>query len=482
MRRLALICLLALTATAGDSQVPPDSSCCGHACQPATYQGCGCGSISCFPGGDRLTRLEPDRESSRALAALTGPAACVDGLAAGTFPCRGVDLAAFVPLEAMSPGTASGSSLWGFASLQDGREYAVFGASSGTAVIEVTDPARPVVVGFVPGPTSLWREVKVYQFWSAAERRYRAVAYVTSEAPTAGLQILDLSNLPWSVSPAATFREFDTAHTVTVANVDPATGAKLPGGPEPVLYVQGARNPTVGIHALDIANPVAPAVLGRYTFSYGHDIWTGRFAGARASACAAGHDPCDIVVNWAGNAIRVLDWTDKGNPIVIQDFAYPSLGYAHSGWIARDGRYLFSMDETEARTPGNHSRVRVFDASSWNNLVQAGEWAGDNPAIPHNGYTKGDAYVIAHYERGLTILDVTDPRSPVERAFFDTYPSSNTANYHGAWGVYPYLPSGTILLSNMDGAGGLFVLREAAPPASSPRGPVQRSRPRPAAR
>jgi choice-of-anchor B domain-containing protein len=475
VRRLALIALIALTADAGQ---PPDSSCCGHTCQPADYQGCGCGSISCFPGGDKLTELKTDGQASRALAALSGPAACVDGLAAETFPCRGIDLLSFVPLEAMSPGTASGSSLWGFASLQDGREYAVFGASSGTAVIEVTDPEHPAVVGLVPGPTSVWREVKVYQYWSAAERRYRAVAYVTSEAPTAGLQILDLSNLPWSVSLAATYREFDTAHTVTVANVDPATGAKRPGGPDPVLYVQGARNPTVGIHALDISNPVAPAVLGRYTFSYGHDIWTGRFTGERATACAAGHDPCDIVVNWAGNAIRVLDWTDKANPIVIQDFAYPSLGYAHSGWIARGGRYLFSMDESEARVPGGHSRVRVFDASSWSNLVEVGEWQGDNPAIPHNGYTKGDSYVISHYERGLTILDVANPQHPVERAFFDTYPASDTANYHGAWGVYPYLPSGTILLSNIDGAGGLFVLREQPPSGNTPRAPLGRPRPR----
>ncbi len=479
MRRLALVALLALTAGSGDT---PEPGCCGHTCEPTTYQGCGCGSISCFPGGSKLAELKTDPESSRALQALTSPAPCVDGLAAGTFPCHGVDLASYVSLEAMTPGTGSGSSLWGFASLADGREYAVFGASSGTAVIEVTDPAHPSVVGLVPGPTSVWREVKVYQFWSAAERRYHAVAYVVSEAPTAGLQILDLSNLPWSVSLAATYREFDTAHTVTVANVDPSTGARLPGGPAPVLYVQGARNPTVGIHALDISNPMAPAVLGRYTFSYGHDIWAGRISGARAAACGEGHDPCDIVVDWAGAAINVIDWTDKANPAVIQSLAYPFLGYAHSGWLARDGRYLFSMDETEARVPGGHSRVRVFDASDWKNLVPAGEWVGDNFAIPHNGYTKGDEYVISHYERGLTILDVSDPRAPVERAFFDTYPASDSANYHGAWGVYPYLPSGTILLSNIDGAGGLFVLRESAGAASAPRAPVVRPHPRPTAR
>jgi choice-of-anchor B domain-containing protein len=481
MRRPLLMALLASTAIAGQpggGPTRPAQSCCNHACQAATYQG----SISCFPGGDKLTEIQADPESSRALAALDGPAPCAGGMAAGTFPCRGVDLLAYVPLEAMNPGTATGSNLWGFASLENGREYAVFGAATGTAVIDVTDPVHPAQVGFVPGPNSLWREVKTYQFWSAAERRYRAYAYVTSEAATAGLQILDLSSLPYSVSLAATYREFDTAHTVTLANVDLATSVPLPGGPAPVLYVQGARNPTVGIYALDISNPTAPTVLGRYTASYGHDIWVGRFSGARAGGCLPGHDPCDIVVNWAGSGIRVLDWTDKSAPAVILNMVYPSQGYPHSGWLARDGRYLFSMDETEARVTGNHSRVRVFDAADWTNLVPAGEWVGAQAAIPHNGYTKGDSYFISHYERGLTILDVSSPTAPVEKAFFDTYPASDNANYHGAWGVYPYLPSGTLLVSNLDGAGGLFLLRETVATPNSPRAPVRPARPRPPAR
>jgi hypothetical protein len=43
-------------------------------------------------------------------------------------------------------------------------------------------------------------------------------------------------------------------------------------------------------------------------------------------------------------------------------------------------------------------------------------------------------------------------------AFFDTYPPANLANYNGAWGVYPFLPSGTILISDIEG--GLILTRE----------------------
>ena len=43
-----------------------------------------------------------------------------------------------------------------------------------------------------------------------------------------------------------------------------------------------------------------------------------------------------------------------------------------------------------------------------------------------------------------------------EIAFFDTYPASGGAEFRGAWSVYPYLPSGIILVSDI--SNGLFVL------------------------
>jgi choice-of-anchor B domain-containing protein len=45
-----------------------------------------------------------------------------------------------------------------------------------------------------------------------------------------------------------------------------------------------------------------------------------------------------------------------------------------------------------------------------------------------------------------------------EVGFFDTYPSNNGANFNGAWNVYPYLPSGNIVISDINS--GLFVIRK----------------------
>jgi choice-of-anchor B domain-containing protein len=429
-----------------------------------------------------------DPAALKALVEMSAPASCESGTALATFPCQGIDLQSFVSLDALLSGSVAsgtpppptGSALWGFASKNDGREYAFFGASKGAAVVDVTDPTRPVVVGSVPGLVSPWREVKVYQVFNAAKGRYDAYGYVVSEAQGSGLQILDLTDLPKSVKLAATSTAFARAHTLYLANVDYATGVGNVPDLRPVLYIEGSD--VSGLLAFDIFNPVAPQLRGVYFNSYAHDIWAGVLRGDRARVCPSGSDPCEIVVNWAGDAIRILDFSIKENPMLISRLIYPGLGYAHSGWISQDGNYLYSMDELDERNTGQNTSVRVIDVRDWANPQVVAVWVGTNKTIEHNGYAIGDKYFLSNYERGLTILDVSNPLAPVERAFFDTYPASDTANFHGAWAVYPFLPSGNILISNIDGAGGLFVLKESAPaPVAGPlpRAPITRvTRPR----
>jgi len=43
-----------------------------------------------------------------------------------------------------------------------------------------------------------------------------------------------------------------------------------------------------------------------------------------------------------------------------------------------------------------------------------------------------------------------------EVAYFDIYPSSNSAKFNGAWSTYPYFPSGIVVVSGIEQ--GLFVL------------------------
>jgi hypothetical protein len=47
-----------------------------------------------------------------------------------------------------------------------------------------------------------------------------------------------------------------------------------------------------------------------------------------------------------------------------------------------------------------------------------------------------------------------------EIGFFDTHPENNNAVFEGAWSNYPYFPSGSIIISDINR--GLFVVRKNA--------------------
>jgi hypothetical protein len=72
-----------------------------------------------------------------------------------------------------------------------GNEYALVGHSEGLSIVNVQDPDNPFIVQEIPGPNSIWREVKTWQKY----------AYVTTEGGSGGLTIVDLSNLPSSNLP-----------------------------------------------------------------------------------------------------------------------------------------------------------------------------------------------------------------------------------------------------------------------------------------
>src|SRR3990172_3317170 len=135
---------------------------------------------------------------------------------------------------------------WGYAAA--GREYALVGERTGTMFVDTTNPASPVEVGYIPGPTSSWREVKTLGTY----------AYIVSEGtgPGAGLQIVNLSALPASVTLVRTYTTtFVTAHTLWIDE-------------EGYLYACGARTAGggfAGMRILSLADPVNPVDVGAYT-------------------------------------------------------------------------------------------------------------------------------------------------------------------------------------------------------------------------
>ena len=93
--------------------------------------------------------------------------------------------------------------------------------------------------------------------------------------------------------------------------------------------------------------------------------------------------------------------------------------------------------------------------------VLKNNYFGVTSAIDHNGYVKGDEFYLANYRAGLRLIDLVDIENGTlsEKGYFDTFPSSNSRQYNGAWSVYPYFASGNIIISDIEG--GLFVVKKA---------------------
>ena len=77
-------------------------------------------------------------------------------------------------------------------------------------------------------------------------------------------------------------------------------------------------------------------------------------------------------------------------------------------------------------------------------------------SIPHNLIIRDNFVYVSYYHDGLQIFDISDPYNPIKAGYYDTYVPNNHNGYAGNWGVDPQLPSGIILVSDVQS--GLFVL------------------------
>lgn len=305
--------------------------------------------------------------------------------------------------------------IWGYAA--NGHEYALMGITGGTSIIDVTDPANPVEVDVVPGPLAPpyeWRDIKTHLNY----------AYIISEGSGSGsgLQVVDLSYLPDSASLVYTFNNtFTSSHNVFIA--------------DGYAYVVGTS--LGGMHILDLTVPSIPVQTGYYSTSgYIHDVYVWNDTAYVSSA----------------NTYDIVNVSDKFNPQLVSTSATLPGIYAHSGWLTEDKRYFVACEEFNVRD------ITVWDLqdrSSWNLVVPTWQMSGASPV--HNVFVLGDYAHISYYKDGYVVLDISNPENPLFAGQYDTYPSSGGGTYNGAWGVYPYLPSGNILVSDM--VTGLYVCK-----------------------
>ena len=409
-------------------------------------------------GSQAAAMLQVQQQLLSSMAATS----CVGGMA-GELPCNNVDLLSHVGFNDMSATVTASADVWGFVDLNSFREFALAGFNTGVAVFDVSDPENPVEVGFIDAQESVWRDIKVYQYFDALDDRWKAYAYVTTDGPTGtpieGMFVIDMTELPHLVSKVDYVSDIAIAHNVYAANTDYATGLSLTGD-TPELILAGSDLASGRFRIYSLADPASPTfVNGGIGFEYMHDASSMVVTDARMnSQCVNATTHCQVLMDFNENSFELWDITDSGNPVRLSNTSYAGSAYVHSGWWSEDKQYLFVHDEEDEQNSGLPTTVRVFSIADLTAPVLVGIWSGPNGGVDHNGFTRGNRYYVANYSRGLTILDITDPTSPLSVGQLDTYPFSDGQALVGAWGAFPFFFSGNVAITDIQS--GFYMARD----------------------
>ncbi len=384
------------------------------------------------------SRFMADHQPAERLAPITNAATpCTNGMA-GSYPCRNVDLLSLLPLSSIGGG--NGNDIWGWTDPSNNREYAIMGRTNGTAFVDITNPESPVYLGNLPTASgnATWRDIKVY----------RNHAFIVADVSSHGMQVFNLTRLRGVTSPQtftadARYTQFGNSHNIAI---NEATG---------FAYAVGSNTCSGGPHMVNIQTPTSPTNAGCVSGDgYTHDTQCVVYNGPDADY--RGRELC---FNSNEDTVTVVDVTTKSTPRQIARKPYTGAAYTHQGWLTEDHRYFLVDDELDEQRQGVNTKTYIFDMANVDAPVHTGTYTAPVAAIDHNQYVKGNYSYQANYRAGLRILDISGVGNATltEAGFFDIYPSSDSASFNGAWSVYPYFPSGNIVVSGIEQ--GLFVLK-----------------------
>lgn len=310
------------------------------------------------------------------------------------------------------------SDIWGYTDTT-GIEYALVGVNSGgTSVVSLENPEEPKEVFFAPGPNTIWRDIKTWNKHS----------YTVNDRGGEGLQILDLSSLPDTagITVHQYLSNWTFAHNIYIDE-------------KGFAYIFGANTGAGGVIILDLTDPKHPVEVGKFDDFYVHDGFV------RGDTMYLAH----VLKGF----FSVVDISDKQNPVLLTTFNTPR-NFTHNVWLSDNGNYLYTTDERSG------AWLAVYDIRDLNNVFETDRirslHSDGNPVIIHNTHFLNNYLITSYYKDGVTIHDVTRPHNLIETGHFDTSPLSGSG-FSGCWGVYPYLPSGLILATDIEE--GLFVLQ-----------------------
>lgn len=324
--------------------------------------------------------------------------------------------------------------LTGYTDTITGKEYIIAGSTDSIYFFDISNPSNIVLVDVADG--------KSKQMVNRDYECYSHYVYCVSDNRNAGsLQVFDLQYLPDSVHKVY---DSDTIAFNTHSIFIEASSKRL--------YMCINRTKSGKTFAMDIVSleqPETPVKIGTLevpdlggtpAFSSIHEV----FVRNDTAWCSAEY-----------SGLWVFDLRDLTNQRLLSVITnYPENGYNHSSVLDPSGKYLMFTDEVPSGLA-----IKIFDVSNLSDPKLVSTFESSALATAHNAYWVGNFAYISYYQDGFVVFDISNPFNPIEAGYYRTlpYPPANYEGYNGCWGVYPWFPSGTIAVSDMQE--GIFTLK-----------------------
>ena len=345
---------------------------------------------------------------------------------------------------AVLSGMGSGyNDVWGYR--HGSEEFAVIGSKTAVNIVNVTECGNPTLVHqWIDGSNTDWRDIKDY-----GDYIYSVCDVYCSE----GLEIINKND--FSQSQNSTI--FQRAHNLFV---DKDSGR---------LYVFGSNTSYHGVFIYDIkTDPSTPVLIKNVKFR--------ELPGEAVDGNYYIHDGYvkndTAYLNHGYQGMRIWDMRDVNNIYRIGE-TDANGGYNHSCWKHPSEPYIYLAEEVPQGRP-----MYVYDISdetdpyivhTFKDPLEAPTYTNNRP---HNPLVYLDRLYISYYHDGLQVYDLSNPALPEKIGYYDTYIENNgngypNMSYSGAWGTFPFLPSGCLLVS--DRTHGLSTIKMTIAPEASNR-------------
>lgn len=332
---------------------------------------------------------------------------------------------------------------------------------SGWSIVDVTNPASPQVVKFIQGPENTWTlqiELSGDTMITALEKIFPNFGGNPKKPFDEGVLIWDISN---PVNPQR-LGQFRTGGTGTHRNFYSGghfmhLAAGMPGYQGNIYVI------------VDISDPSEPVEAGRWWVPGQHTGGGEKLQNSDISL----HGPPYVVGPYAylpyGVAIIILDISDLSKPKQIGrlDFSPPfhSRFGVHSVLPIPERKIAFVNSEDTSYGKGPLHHASIVDISNpaspfllsimpnpvpphdvpYRDFSEKGGWSGPHNInlLQHNPDVEkqGSLFYVAHFNAGLRVYNVDNPRLPIEVGYF--MPPEPTKRYGP-------MPEGQLVLQTED--------------------------------